>query len=46
MDELTNKEREALLGAANKIRTYKLVQAKGYERLARKAKDERTKWTP
>ena len=43
MDELTSTERERLLEAAKKIRTYKLMQAKGYERIARKAKDERTR---
>jgi rubrerythrin len=43
MDKLKNIERESLLEAAKKIRAYKLMQAKGYERLARKAKDERTK---
>ncbi|MDY7019575.1 MAG: VIT1/CCC1 transporter family protein [Chloroflexota bacterium] len=43
MAELTHRERKTLLEAANKIHTYKLMQAKGYERLARKAKDDRTK---
>ena len=43
MAELTDRERKALLDAARKIHTYKLLQAKGYERLARKAKGERTK---
>ena len=43
MWELTNKERGTLLDAAKKIRIYKLMQAKGYERLANKARDERTK---
>jgi hypothetical protein len=43
MDELTNIEKKALLSAAIKIRSYKLMQAKGYERLAKKARDERTK---
>jgi len=43
MDELTNRERKTLLGAAKKIRADKLMQAKGYERLAKKATDERTK---
>jgi VIT1/CCC1 family predicted Fe2+/Mn2+ transporter/rubrerythrin len=43
MAELTGSERKALLEAAKKICTYKLMQAKGYERLARKAKEERTK---
>ena len=43
MAELTDRERKTLLEAANKIHTYKLMQAKGYEKLARKAKDDRTK---
>ena len=43
MDEATGGERKALLEKAKKIRTYKLMQAMGYERLANKAKDERTK---
>jgi hypothetical protein len=43
MDELTSRERKVLLETARKIRAYKLMQAKGYERLANKAGDERTK---
>jgi VIT1/CCC1 family predicted Fe2+/Mn2+ transporter/rubrerythrin len=43
VDKLTGREIKALLDAAKKIRTYKLMQAKGYERLANKARDERTK---
>jgi len=43
MDELIDRERKTLLDAAKKIRSYKLMQAKGYERLVRKARDERTK---
>ena len=43
MDKLTKMERKALLDAVKRIRTYKLMQAKGYERLVKKAKDERTK---
>ena len=43
MDELIDRERKALLDAAKKICAYKLMQAKGYERLANKARDERTK---
>jgi VIT1/CCC1 family predicted Fe2+/Mn2+ transporter/rubrerythrin len=43
MDGLANREREALLCAAKEIRAYKLMQAKGYERLAKKARDERTR---
>ena len=41
MPDLTDGEREALLDAAKKIRSYKFMQAKGYERLAERAKDER-----
>jgi rubrerythrin len=43
MAELTHRERKALLDAAKKIQTYKLMQAKGYQRLIKKARDERTK---
>ncbi len=43
MDKLTDKERRALLDAAKGVRTYKVMQAKGYERVAKKAHDERTK---
>lgn len=43
MADLTDIERKVLLDAAKKIHTYKLMQARGYERLARKARDERTK---
>jgi VIT1/CCC1 family predicted Fe2+/Mn2+ transporter/rubrerythrin len=43
MAELTDRERKGLLEIAKKIHTYKLLQAKGYERLANKARDERTK---
>jgi hypothetical protein len=43
MDELTSRERKVLLETARKIRAYKLMQAKGYERLVKKAGDERTK---
>jgi len=43
MDELIDRERKTLLDTAKKIRSYKLMQAKGYERLANKARDERTK---
>jgi VIT1/CCC1 family predicted Fe2+/Mn2+ transporter len=43
MDVLTNIEKKVLLNAANKICIYKLMQAKGYERLSKKARDERTK---
>jgi len=41
--ELTNMERKKLLYAAKRIHTYKLMQAKGYGILAKKAKDERIK---
>ena len=43
MDKLTDAERSALLDAAKGVHAYKLMQAKGYERLARKAQDERAK---
>jgi VIT1/CCC1 family predicted Fe2+/Mn2+ transporter len=43
MAELTAKERKALLNAAKKIRTYKLMQSNSYQRLIKKATEERTK---
>ena len=43
MAKLTAEEREILLDAAKKIRTYKLMQSMGYQRLIKKAVDERTK---
>ncbi len=43
MNELTHREESVLIDAAKKIHAYKLMQAKGYQRLAKKAKDERTK---
>jgi VIT1/CCC1 family predicted Fe2+/Mn2+ transporter len=43
MYKLTDTEGKALLGAAKRIHTYKLMQARGYERLTRKAQDERAK---
>ena len=43
MGEITAIERKALLAAAYRIHTYKLMQAKGYERLAKQARDERVK---
>jgi predicted membrane protein (TIGR00267 family) len=43
MNELTNVERKRLLDAAKKIHAHKLMQAKGFGILARKAKDERIK---
>jgi predicted membrane protein (TIGR00267 family) len=42
-NELTNVERKKLLDAAKKIHAHKLMQAKGFGILARKAKDERIK---
>jgi VIT1/CCC1 family predicted Fe2+/Mn2+ transporter len=43
MANLTSKEKKALLEVVKKIRTYKLMQAMGYDRLQQKAKDEWTK---
>ena len=43
MDEPADAERRALLDVARKVYVYKLMQAKGYGRLANKAQDERTK---
>ncbi len=43
MAKMTDRERKALLDAAKKVHAYKLMQTKGYERLVKKAKDERTK---
>jgi predicted membrane protein (TIGR00267 family) len=43
INELTNAETKKLLDAAKKIHAHKLMQAKGYGILARKAKDERIK---
>jgi rubrerythrin len=43
MAEPTDRERKALLDAAQKIRAYKLMQAKGYGKLVKKAKDEGAK---
>jgi predicted membrane protein (TIGR00267 family) len=42
-NELTNVERKRLLDAAKKIHSHKIMQAKGFGILARKAKDERIK---
>ena len=39
----TFKDKKVLLESARKIHTYKLMQAKGYERLTNKATDERIK---
>jgi predicted membrane protein (TIGR00267 family) len=41
--ELANVERKKILDAAKKIYTHKLMQAKGFDILARKTKDERIK---
>jgi len=43
MAKLTAKERKVLLESAKKIRTYKLMQSMGYQRLIKKAFDERIK---
>jgi VIT1/CCC1 family predicted Fe2+/Mn2+ transporter len=43
IEELTNVERTRLLDAAKKIYANKLMQAKGFDILARKAEDEKTK---
>ena len=43
VSDLTDREREAMLDAAKKIRSYKLMQAKGYERITVRAKNERFK---
>jgi len=43
MDGLTNTERKALLDVVKQVRAYKLMQAKGYDRLVKKAQDERAK---
>jgi VIT1/CCC1 family predicted Fe2+/Mn2+ transporter len=43
MAGLADRERKALLNTAKKIHSYKLMQAMGYERLVKKARDQRTK---
>jgi len=43
MNKLANVERKKLLDSANKIHAHKLMQAKGYGILAKKARDERIK---
>jgi len=43
IDKLTDVERKKVLDAAKKIYAHKLMQAKGFDILARKAKDERMK---
>jgi len=40
MAKLTTEERKILLDAAKKVRTYKLMQSMGYQRLIKKACDE------
>jgi VIT1/CCC1 family predicted Fe2+/Mn2+ transporter len=41
MTQLADSERKALLESARRIHAYKIMQVKGYERLIKKAKDER-----
>ena len=43
MAELTAKERKELLEATKKVRTYKLMQSVGYQKIIKKAFNERTK---
>jgi VIT1/CCC1 family predicted Fe2+/Mn2+ transporter len=43
MAKLTAKEVKTLLDSTKKVRTYKLMQSIGYQRLIKKAVDERTK---
>ncbi len=43
MDKLTKSEKDSLIKIIKKINTYKIMQAKGYERIAGKAEDKRTK---
>lgn len=43
MDRLTDTETAALLDAATRVHTYKMMQAKGYARLAAKTEDDTTK---
>jgi VIT1/CCC1 family predicted Fe2+/Mn2+ transporter len=43
MTQLSDREKKTLLKTAKEIHSYKLLQAGGYERLAKKARDERTK---
>lgn len=43
MSKLTDREKEALINTVKEIYTYKLMQAKGYEKLVRKAKEQRAK---
>ncbi|MGD8564726.1 MAG: VIT1/CCC1 transporter family protein [Candidatus Bathyarchaeota archaeon] len=40
---MTDGERKALFDVAKRIRTYKFMQTKGYERIVKRAKDERTR---
>jgi len=43
IDKVTNTEKRALLDVAKKVHGYKFMQAKGYNKLAKKAQDDRTK---
>ena len=43
MGKLTDREKEALINTVKKIHIYKLMQTKGYEKLVRKAKEQRAK---
>jgi len=43
MGKLTDREKKALIDTVKKIYIYKLMQTKGYEKLARKAKEQRAK---
>ena len=43
MAKLTAKETKTLLDTAKKVRTYKLMQSNGYQRLIKKAMDDRIK---
>ncbi len=43
MSKLTDREKEALINTVRKIYAYKLMQTKGYEKLVRKAKEQRAK---
>ena len=40
MAKLTDKERETLLEVTQKVHAYKVMQARGYENLIKKATDE------
>jgi VIT1/CCC1 family predicted Fe2+/Mn2+ transporter len=43
MGKLTDPERKALLDVAKQVHTFKLMQAEGYDRLAKRAQDESTR---